>query len=293
MIHNICQICGKEYKSIQSLSKHLNKHNIDKQAYYDMYFKKPNESICKCCGKRTYFHGMGKGYNKYCSKHCQVSFEAIQTNIAKNNRYIELRQQYERNYNCTQKSKLYSKYGQRVLDELKLPQIYKYECNFISNSYIPVIEDYVKSKHLLNTSGTSNLENKIATSIKMPIIRNSKAIIHPYELDIYIPDSKIAIEVNGTYYHSNKRKPIDYHLKKSLLCRDRGIRLIHIYEFEDIDEQIYLLNELLNGNDLYPKNDFNKNNFLEQIPEPTIVYQSDRLTVYGAGPLVKEGSYED
>ena len=76
----------------------------------------------------------------------------------------------------------------------------------------------------------------------------------------------------------------DYHLTKSLLCRDKNIRLIHIYEFEDFTKQSNLLLELLNNNDLYPKNDFNKNNLIDYIPEPAIIYQN-RYTIYGAGKL--------
>ena len=75
---------------------------------------------------------------------------------------------------------------------------------------------------------------------------------------------------------------------KSLLCREKHIRLIHIYEFEDIEEQKQLLKDLLLGVDNYPKNDFNKNNLLDTIPEPTLIYK-DRYTIYGAGPLIKEG----
>lgn len=113
--------------------------------------------------------------------------------------------------------------------------------------------------------------------------------ISPYELDIYIPDLSIAIEVNGNYWHSVEEGcSKDYHLMKSLLCREKDIRLIHIYEFEDIEEQKQLLKNLILGIDNYPKNDFNKNNLIENIPKPEIIYK-DRYTIYGAGPLIKEG----
>ena len=74
---------------------------------------------------------------------------------------------------------------------------------------------------------------------------------------------------------------------KSLLCREKNIRLIHIYEFEDLDQQIKLLQDLILGQDNYPKEDFNKNNLIDSIPKPEIIYQSDRYTIYGAGPLIK------
>jgi hypothetical protein len=100
-----------------------------------------------------------------------------------------------------------------------------------------------------------------------------------------LPDLKLAIEYNGKWYHSvNAGTPKDYHLHKSLLCRDKGIRLIHIYEFEDIDKQKFLLKELILGTDKYPKNDFNKNSLLDAIPKPTKIYDNG-YTIYGAGKL--------
>lgn len=75
-------------------------------------------------------------------------------------------------------------------------------------------------------------------------------------------------------------------MNKSTACRDKGIRLIHIYSSEDFDKQISLLQRLLLGQDDYPKRDFNKNNLIDHIPKPTIIYKDVRLTVYGAGPLL-------
>lgn len=53
------------------------------------------------------------------------------------------------------------------------------------------------------------------------------------QLDIYIPEKKVAIEVNGTYWHSEQQgKDSKYHYTKSKLCREAGIRLIHVWEHE-------------------------------------------------------------
>lgn len=53
------------------------------------------------------------------------------------------------------------------------------------------------------------------------------------ELDIYIPEKKLAIEVNGTYWHSEQQgKDKQYHYTKSKLCREAGVRLIHVWEHE-------------------------------------------------------------
>lgn len=139
------------------------------------------------------------------------------------------------------------------------------------------------------TGAMSKSEALIVEQIKPyvdEIIQNRK-ILDDFYLDIYLPKLNLAIEYNGNYWHSiEARKPIDYHLQKSLACREKGIRLIHIYEFEDFNEQISLLIELIQGADNYPINDFNKNNLITNIPEPELIYDK-KYHIYGAGKLYR------
>jgi len=51
-----------------------------------------------------------------------------------------------------------------------------------------------------------------------------------HELDIYIPERKLAIEFNGIYWHSTQHKVSGYHQAKTIACRAKGVRLIHIFE---------------------------------------------------------------
>ena len=71
----------------------------------------------------------------------------------------------------------------------------------------------------------------IGTFFNEEIVTNSRKIINPYELDIYIPSLKKAIEFNGLYWHYSKRhfKP-GKHAHKSNLCREKGIKLLHVRE---------------------------------------------------------------
>lgn len=57
------------------------------------------------------------------------------------------------------------------------------------------------------------------------------------ELDFYIPEKKLAIEVDGSYWHSQKLKDPKYHQNKSLECLNAGVRLIHIFEYEWIQDE--------------------------------------------------------
>ena len=60
---------------------------------------------------------------------------------------------------------------------------------------------------------------------------NNRNIISPYELDIFIPEHNLAIEFNGSYWHSEIYKDKEYHQMKTKMCNDLGITLIHIHEY--------------------------------------------------------------
>lgn len=86
--------------------------------------------------------------------------------------------------------------------------------------------------HCQHKSGVEKEVLEYVGSLGVELIPNDKTILDGMELDIYIPSKKIAIEVNGTYWHSDERRPDDYHQRKTERCEKLGIRLIHIFEYE-------------------------------------------------------------
>jgi hypothetical protein len=52
------------------------------------------------------------------------------------------------------------------------------------------------------------------------------------EIGIFLPNYNIGIEINGLYWHNELFVNKTYHLDKTLLCKDNGIDLIHIFEDE-------------------------------------------------------------
>ena len=50
------------------------------------------------------------------------------------------------------------------------------------------------------------------------------------ELDIYIPSKQFAIECNGVLSHSDRYKDRKYHESKTIRCKEKNIRLLHIWE---------------------------------------------------------------
>ena len=89
-----------------------------------------------------------------------------------------------------------------------------------------------------NSISEQKVLNFIKNKLNLKVISKNKDIISPYELDIYVPDKKIAIEYNGLRWHSEKfGKDKNYHLNKTELCQKQGIQLIHIFEDEWICKQ--------------------------------------------------------
>lgn len=65
------------------------------------------------------------------------------------------------------------------------------------------------------------------------IIENTRKVISPKELDIYLPEKQLAFEFNGTYWHSEHAGlSKNYHQEKTKACHKAKIRLIHIFEHE-------------------------------------------------------------
>ena len=68
--------------------------------------------------------------------------------------------------------------------------------------------------------------------LSVDYIRNDRSIIGGLEIDIYLPKYNIGIEFNGLYWHSDYFKPIEYHVNKSNICNENGVKLIQVFEDE-------------------------------------------------------------
>ena len=96
--------------------------------------------------------------------------------------------------------------------------------------------------------GQSDIENEFKNFINQfsKYESNLKNIIPPYEIDIYIPELKLAFEFNGLYWHNELHKDKNYHLNKTKLCEKKGIQLIHIWEDNWIYKQDIIKSMILN-----------------------------------------------
>lgn len=89
---------------------------------------------------------------------------------------------------------------------------------------------------------TSSFEKEISQYIESlsdtKVVKNTRSLISPYEIDLYMPDLKTAIECNGVYWHSELNgKDRYYHIDKTLKCNDQNIQLWHILDIEWLQQQ--------------------------------------------------------
>lgn len=159
----------------------------------------------------------------------------LQTNECKQ-AYFNNKQKIIEAYNqngYTTRMELISKYGQGWLS-LNIPEIIESNIAFIENKYINDIENYFNRDRAIHIQSVLEQEiyEYIRSIYKDALYKNNRTIIYPLELDFFLPKLNLAIEVNGTYWHSNQYKDVEYHFTKSKLCKDKNVRLIHIYEWE-------------------------------------------------------------
>lgn len=125
----------------------------------------------------------------------------------------------------------------RILD-ISMTTVYGYIDNYNLEQYIQRIASVAERDILKLFNGA---------------IQHDRKVLNGQELDIYIPDKKLAIEYNGSYWHCNSKKDKYYHQQKTIACAKQGIRLVHIFEYEwenkeTHDRMLNFLKKLSNNN---------------------------------------------
>jgi hypothetical protein len=209
------------------------------------------------------------------SKHPDYAFKVKKTNIEKYG--SEYYQQTEEFLNRVFETNI-NKYGtpynsQKHLSSETIEIINDKNnfCNFIkdktvydaalvlkmhSSSLYDIIKKY-NAYDLYQKKGPSYLEIEMKEFLDTNNItyeQNNRTILDGKELDFYIPDYNIAIEMNGVYWHSDKFK-IDknYHYDKWKICNDKNIYLVNIFEDDWKLQQDKIYNLLLSIFNKKPK----------------------------------------
>ena len=161
-----------------------------------------------------------------------------------NSTLIENRLKFEQENNCIEFTKVFGSNIEHswstlnyYLDKLNINLILHKSVLYIKNKDCEVLKQEIENNE--KEYHTSNGENELYKFVKSFINceKGNRQIIKPKELDIYIPSKKVAIEFDGLYYHSELFNDKNYHLDKTKMCEEKGIRLIHIFEDEWLNKK--------------------------------------------------------
>lgn len=90
-----------------------------------------------------------------------------------------------------------------------------------------------ESNSTFHQAGPSRSEQELKDyidSLGIQTISSDRTLLKGLEIDILLPDLKIAIEYNGSYFHSDLFKNRQYHLKKTEEVEALGYRMVHVWE---------------------------------------------------------------
>lgn len=231
---------NNKLSELNSLNNYLTKRQICKKLklHYDKF-----ETLCKKFNICPIFDWeFGKDAKLYKIE----DFEKIK------NFKTESEKNSKKMYNFKQLSEIFNKDDKTISIVVRILDIKFYKSitreYLIDDDGFLILQDYFSKTEI---SGSSYFEKEVTEFVKSiypnKIIENDRKIIKPKELDIYIPNKNVAIECDGLYWHSTeqltskgqfifssdeKKHYKNKQLIKTLLCEEKGIRLIHIFEDE-------------------------------------------------------------
>ena len=100
------------------------------------------------------------------------------------------------------------------------------------SNHINLIQGCPKCANIISTPEKEIVEFLKSILPEIEIKENVRDIIDNGELDIYVPSYRVAIELNGLFWHSELLKDKNYHLNKTLACEQKNVHLFHIFEDE-------------------------------------------------------------
>jgi hypothetical protein len=164
-------------------------------------------------------------------------------------------------------------YHNKIIDT-----IFSFKCLSCNNiTDIRLLNGYLPSCQCTGFKGYSLIEEEIFNFISSfytdEILLNNRSILpNRLEVDLYLPDINLAIEINGLYWHSESMgKYKDYHLYKTDECFKKNIQLIHIFDHEWMYKKPIIQSILLNKIGLTPNKMYARKCIIREISDTSIV----------------------
>lgn len=110
------------------------------------------------------------------------------------------------------------------------------------------------SANRFTSNGEYSLFEYIQSVYCGPIDRHNRTILDGHqELDIFLPEKRIAFEYNGNWWHNELYCDAGYHNKKTEQCKANGIRLIHVFEDQWLNKQFQIQSIIKSSLGLYDR----------------------------------------
>ena len=227
----VSNLCTTEFKE-KAKATYLKKYGVDNARKSKIVQNKIKETNLKRYGNVCALHGSNseKIKNIFIEKYGVDSPAKLPKTLLKNKERI-----YTLIFNIITNNNIVTPLF--TLDEALTLNSFKFKCNKCNNIFeTEKLSIHAQRCFKCHPLHKPVIEQEIADfllSLSVQIKRNDRQIIKPLELDIVIPEKKIAIEFNGDYWHSVQAgTDKNYHLIKTKMCEEAGYRLIHIFEHE-------------------------------------------------------------
>jgi hypothetical protein len=175
--------------------------------------------------------------------------------------------------------------------------------NHIFDTYLDLLHNRLEFGSILCTtcnpinSNRSSHEDLIYDFIRNnysgDIILNSRNIIKPYEIDIFLPELKIGFDINGLHWHNELKKDKNYHKLKTDLCLEKEIQFIQFYEDDIINKLPIIKSMILNKLNKTPNKVFARKCEVKEIIDNKLIknfLNSNHIQLY-IGSNIKIGLF--
>ncbi len=237
-----CSVCGQSYKANPNRLKWGRQTTCSRQCSYELRGRQKKTGhvrVCPVCQHQFYrppSQVKSKHETSYCSRRCHYigrSLGLTKRVVAKPYRLTEAGR---RNTKAAQK---------RGVQTRKKNQSYRHSEETLAKLREAAAKN-IASGRIKRVSKIEDIVAKELSSLGVPFRRQEllRGTLGRYVacLDFFLPTRNTAIEVNGTFWHADprfydprdlfpaQRRTIERYARKAAILRERGIKLIEIWE---------------------------------------------------------------
>jgi hypothetical protein len=246
--YGACNVFGSKAIKTKIKETNLKKYGVDNPAKSEQIKQKIKSTIQSKYGYSSYTST--EEYKQHMIDTFGVTNIAMLPEVKEKARKAKLLSTYDKILNQPNIDKIQPLFTKEEYEGSHKRSLYKWKClrcgkefeayYWSSNHHLPLCPSCDTSTSLVHQELIEWLKSN-----NINVVVNDRKTIAPLELDIWLPQLNIAIEFNGTYWHSTYHiSQSDYHINKLLRCKDKGIHLIHIWEYAWLSKKPQILHRL-------------------------------------------------